>query len=229
MNLLVFETATPSGGVALVRDGELAGVAQINSAQAHSRLSVDLARLLVEAQGMTWGQLDVFAASHGPGAFTGIRVGLTLAKGMAWSLGRPMVTMSSLAVLAAGAVDAGVVATVVDARMGEIYGAVYTVEDGLPRLLGEEFAATPAEAAPRFATLAAGAPLVFCGEGAIRYHAEHFAPLGPLARMDRRRSTPAAAALLALTMAQAGHTISPEAAAAVYLREATTTPPPPGR
>ena len=83
--------------------------------------------------------LDVLAVSRGPGAFTGVRLGISLVQGIALALDRPVAALSTLAVLAAGgnAPERNVLASI-DARMGEVYAGAFEVRDGEPVPLGPE-------------------------------------------------------------------------------------------
>ncbi len=222
MNLLAFETSSPSGGVALLCDRVLAGESWTTGMQSHSKRCLREAEGLLEAAGLRWEDVDVFAASHGPGAFVGVRVGLSLIKGLAWPLGKPVVTVSSPEALAWSCYRGEPVRHVVpllDARVGEVYGAVFTpTDEGLVRE-GEEFCLRPEEV-PR---LLDGEAL-FAGEGALRYHEKYLHPHGRLARGDAVRARPGTVAWLAWQRVQAGGTIPPSEARAVYLRDATVKP-----
>lgn len=225
MIVMAFETASPSGGVALLRDGLVEGEMRVNNSQSHSRLALAFAGELLEGLRLDWKSIDLFAASHGPGSFTGIRVGLTAVKSLAWSLGKKCVTVSSLEALAAG-VSHGLhpgqrIVPLLDARLGEVYCGIYrVVEDGMLVAEGEEFAVRPEELVAR---VPPGA--IYCGEGAVRYFSKHFANHGTLARTDHLRSSPATTGWLAWKHAMAGNMTSPGDIRAVYLREAATTKP----
>lgn len=217
MILLAFETATPTGGAALLADGKLLGERVVTGTRAHSRQCLAFARELLDEAGLDWNRLDIIAASHGPGSFTGVRVGLTLAKGLGWSLQKKCISVSTLEAMALNAdsgEDAGFVVPLIDARMNEVYGALYRrSEEGLvPE--GKEFAAPPAEVGKKLT-----GPALFCGEGARRYFDEHLKSHGVLAHPARLQASPAAVAKLAYRHAEQGKTADPAALKAVYLRE----------
>lgn len=218
MNLIAFETATPTGGAALLKDGLLAGEMSITNPQAHSRLCLALAEQLLKQSGMAWKDLDAVATSCGPGSFTGLRVGLSLAKSLAWSLELRTIAVPTLQALAHHCYAGEPVQFVVpllDARIGELYGAVFRAADGQLTRLREDFVAAP----QAVARLLPG-PALFAGEGALAHHGELWSDLGPLARPDRVRLTPGATGALALEKLLAGEQQRPEDLAAVYLREA---------
>jgi tRNA threonylcarbamoyladenosine biosynthesis protein TsaB len=110
--------------------------------------------------------LDGVACGAGPGSFTGLRIGLASAKGLCFALDRPLVLVSSLAVLAARAPVGQRVCATLDAHKGEVYAGLFTVEDEGPRAGGPELALAPARLAE---LLRAEAPLWVVGEGARRY------------------------------------------------------------
>lgn len=218
MKLLAFETATPSGGAALIIDGMLHGEMVINNSRSHSRCCLQFAETLLESANLEWRDLDAVAASHGPGSFTGLRVGLTLAKGLAWANGLSAVSVSSLHSLAwrAWRISDGErpIAALADARIGEVYGAVFQPQDGRLLRSTADFCAPP----DRISEFAPDGAL-FTGEGAIRYE-NHLN--GVLARHDLLRAAPSATAALAYEKLLAGETQPPAELRAIYLREAVT-------
>jgi len=139
----------PDGAVVEARDEPEEG-----SRGAHaSRLLVLLERALDEG-GVAWADVDRIAVGVGPGGFTGLRIGIATARALAQARGLPLVPVSSLATLAAGAGD-GAVAAVIDARRGEVFAAAW---DGATALV--EPAATPEETAERLTAAAATGPAV---------------------------------------------------------------------
>jgi tRNA threonylcarbamoyladenosine biosynthesis protein TsaB len=145
MLVLAFDTATEVTTSALVEDGEVLG----ERASKAATLLEDLDALLRQGSARTV-DVDALAIGIGPGSFTGIRVGLATARGLALALGVPAAGVSTLAALAAGAPGA---VPVVDARRGEVF-----VLQGEPKVI------VPAEL-----ELDPGTLLV--GSGAVRYRA----------------------------------------------------------
>ncbi len=146
MLTLAFDTATDVATVAVVRDGELLG-------EARSRAAAVLADAdeLLRAASLRPRDLDLLAVGVGPGSFTGVRIGLAAARGLALALDLRVAGVSTLAALAAGAPGA---VPVIDARRRE----VFTLVDGEPRCLA------PAE-------LEVEAGREYVGDGARRYRA----------------------------------------------------------
>lgn len=139
MLLLAVDTASRAGGLAVLRDGRLIGEISTTSDETYSsRLFRHLDFLLHELK-LETRDFDVFAANAGPGSFTGLRVGLTAVKAWAEVFTKPVIAVSGLEALAAQASfeshDA-LIAPVMDAHRGQIYGALYRLDDS--RLVAEE-------------------------------------------------------------------------------------------
>jgi tRNA threonylcarbamoyladenosine biosynthesis protein TsaB len=175
--VLGIDTATAVAAVGVARRGSVAAdVAEWARGGAAARL-VDLVdRALVEA-GAGRDDVEAVAVSIGPGSFTGLRVGLGFAKGLAYAGGKPLVAVPTLEALAAAAPgDAERVAVSLDARKHEVYFAVYARGGtGLEERI-EPGAASPGEAARRIVDALEGGG-VLVGDAA-ETHPEEFADLG---------------------------------------------------
>jgi tRNA threonylcarbamoyladenosine biosynthesis protein TsaB len=136
----------------------------------HATRLLGMAGELLGAAGIGWAGVDRIAVGVGPGAFTGLRVGVATARGLAQALGAELAGVSSLAALAAGAAgEAERVLAVIDARRGEIFAAAYETGDPAPRRLTEPCAIAPHE----LAGLVPGeGPWLAVGDGAVRYRDE---------------------------------------------------------
>lgn len=126
MNLLAIETATEACSVALIHGEQLIARSEI-APRRHTELVLPMADALLAEAGIGRHALDAIAVGCGPGAFTGVRLGVSLAQGMALALDLPVIPVSSLAALALEAPeeDDTAILAVIDARMGEIYAASY--------------------------------------------------------------------------------------------------------
>lgn len=128
MKLLAFELATEACSVALWVDGEVHERFAV-APRRHAELALPWAGELLAEAGLARSQLDAVALSRGPGAFTGVRLAIALAQGVALALDRPLVPVSTLAALALQASGPRVLAAI-DARMGEVYTAALERRDG---------------------------------------------------------------------------------------------------
>jgi tRNA threonylcarbamoyladenosine biosynthesis protein TsaB len=144
MKLLAIETATEACSVALSVDGEVRERFEV-APRRHTDLVLPWADELLAEAGIARAQLDAIAVGRGPGAFTGVRLAVALAQGMALALDRPVLPVSTLAVLAWPARRAGGdVLAAIDARMGEVYLGWFRAdgEQGL-HAIGPEWMAAP--------------------------------------------------------------------------------------
>jgi len=160
MIVLGLDTCLASCSVA-VRDGEqvLASAREV-MARGHQERLAPMAQAVMAEAGLSFDKLDRIAVTVGPGSFTGLRVGIAFAKGLALALDLPTVGVGSLEAL--GAEADGLVFAVVDARRGQVY--LQGFEDG--RALMAPDALTAETAAARIAELSMGRPLTLVGSGA---------------------------------------------------------------
>ncbi len=136
MKLLAFETATEACSVAIYVDGAVRERFEL-APRRHAELALPWAEQLLAEAGIAKSQLDAIAVGRGPGAFTGVRLGVALAQGIALALDRPVVPVSTLAALALRAEGERILAAI-DARMGEVYtGAFARTGDALIALSPE--------------------------------------------------------------------------------------------
>ncbi|MEO8673722.1 MAG: tRNA (adenosine(37)-N6)-threonylcarbamoyltransferase complex dimerization subunit type 1 TsaB [Tahibacter sp.] len=125
MNLLAIETSTEACSVALWMRGHVIERREI-APRRHAELVLPMAESLLAEAGITRRALDGVAVGRGPGAFTGVRLAISVAQGIALGLDLPVVPVSSLAALALDAPDDGkAVLALIDARMGEIYAGAF--------------------------------------------------------------------------------------------------------
>lgn len=130
-NLLCIETSTSVCSVALGRDGALLAAREVKESNQHAaRLTVLITQLFDEA-GLHLQDLDAVAVSKGPGSYTGLRIGVSTAKGLCYGLGKPLIGISSLQAMAAGMAvlaevsENSLLCPMIDARRMEVYMALY--------------------------------------------------------------------------------------------------------
>lgn len=127
MIVLAIETAGPVGGVAIIASGRLKSKMEFQTqGQLGARLTPAIDKVMKEAGLSHDVPPDMIAVDIGPGSYTGIRVGLAAAKGLAFGWQRPLVGVSSLNALAEEAPEgADKVVSVIDARKGEVYASIF--------------------------------------------------------------------------------------------------------
>lgn len=141
MKLLAFETATEACSVALLIDGQVCERFEF-APRRHAELSLPWAQQLLAEAGIAKSQLDAIAVGRGPGAFTGVRLAIALAQGIALALDRPVLPVSTLAALAMPAQGDRILAAI-DARMGEVYLGAFARQQGELVALANEVVAKP--------------------------------------------------------------------------------------
>jgi tRNA threonylcarbamoyladenosine biosynthesis protein TsaB len=125
--VLALDTASDQASVALRRDGAIVAEDVIPSTDGHSHLLYQTIQAVLDKAGVTLGEIDCFASAIGPGSFTGVRICLAAAKGLADATGKPAMGVSNLRALAAFG-SAKLRNPILDARRGQIYTAVYNSE-----------------------------------------------------------------------------------------------------
>ncbi|MBN1550085.1 tRNA (adenosine(37)-N6)-threonylcarbamoyltransferase complex dimerization subunit type 1 TsaB [bacterium] len=132
LNLVAIETSTKNGGVALFVGGQLSQTCHFSAEMPASETLIPSIKWMLEQQKLMLSDIDKFAVSIGPGSFTGLRVGLTAAKMLAFLNKRPLVTLRTLDVLVAPiACSSRMIGGVLDARKGEVYASLYQGGDRL--------------------------------------------------------------------------------------------------
>ncbi len=131
MRILAFETSAKAASVALVQDGQLLAESYQNTGLTHSQTILSMAQDLLKSCGLAPADLDAVAVAAGPGSFTGVRIGVAAAKGLAWGLELPCRGVSTLKAMALslGVAD-GYVLAAMDARRGQVYNALFRAEQG---------------------------------------------------------------------------------------------------
>lgn len=127
MRILALDTTGVFGSVALVEDGITLEEIPMHSTDGFAHIVFDVIRSALARHAWTLDAVDLFAAANGPGSFTGVRVGLTAVKGLAEAVGRPAAAVSNLKAIASFG-DAALRAPLLDARRGQIFGALYDAD-----------------------------------------------------------------------------------------------------
>ena len=169
MKILALETATVAGSVAIVDDNKgLIGEVRVDVKVAHSERLMPSVEWLLNASGLSINDIDAFAVSIGPGSFTGLRIGLSTAKGLAFSTGKPLVPVKTLDAFARTLVYCSyTICPMLDARKNEVYAGLYRWEDDLCKKIMPETAISPETL---LSEIKGNGPLLFTGDGTLKYH-----------------------------------------------------------
>ena len=128
MLILAMESTAKAASVALVRDGTLVALSTQCSGLTHSRTLLPMAEDLLKNADVKLSEVDRFAVAHGPGSFTGVRIGVAAVKGLAWAAEKPAVGVSTLEAMAWHGIAAGegsLVCCAMDARRNQVYNALF--------------------------------------------------------------------------------------------------------
>lgn len=214
--LIAIETSTESCSAALLRDGTLVERSEL-APRRHAELILPMIESVLDEAGLSRRELDAVAVGRGPGAFTGVRLGVSVAQGLALGLDIPVVPVSSLAALAqdASARAGETILALIDARMGEIYaGSFRRVSGGLVEPISEETVGLASELVlPRADCIVGSGWIAYADVLAARL------PVAPKIADGARYPQARAIALLAAAQFAAGHSVAPEQALPVYLRD----------
>lgn len=226
MLTLALDTTTRAGSVALLRDATVLAIVEGDPTRTHGeRLPAEIERALHDGQVVT-SDVELLAVASGPGAFTGLRIGLAAMQGLAMVLNIPVIAVSALDALALAAIEGSAtgardaspgVAAWMDAQRGEVFAAYYSMgnDQNMPAPVS-----TPVVGIPE--RVLAGLlqdPAVFIGDGAIRYRAQILQHMG--ARhlvIEPPRALAPFIATLGMRLAARGHAGPPHALQPLYVR-----------
>ena len=139
MLILAFESTAKAASTALVRDGKLVSQYSQCSGLTHSRTLLPMGEDMLKNAELKLADVDLLAVAHGPGSFTGVRIGVSMVKGLAWASDKPCVGVSTLEAMAwHGLAAGGLICPVMDARRSQVYNALFRMEDGRPVRLTED-------------------------------------------------------------------------------------------
>ncbi len=139
MKILALETAAKAVSAAITEDGKVLASAYQDTGLTHSRTLMPLVELLLRNTGLAAADMDAFAVSAGPGSFTGVRIGVSAAKGLAWAADKPCIPVSTLAALARNvSFWDGLAVCAMDARRQQVYNALFEAKGGVLTRLTED-------------------------------------------------------------------------------------------
>ncbi len=141
-NIILIETSTALCSVALAQDGAITSYRESSAPKAHASLTAVFVQEVLQEQGLNLSDCDAVCVSMGPGSYTGLRVGVSTAKGLCFGSGKPLLAVGTLDTLVAQAVSSGQTADdncqvmtpkfiipMIDARRMEVYSAIFAASD----------------------------------------------------------------------------------------------------
>ena len=217
--ILAFETSAKAASVALLEGDKLLGESYQNTGLTHSQTLMQMAEDLLANCGKTVNDITAVAVAKGPGSFTGVRIGVAAAKGLAWGAEIPCYGVSTLEAMAEGlGIFDGFVVPTMDARRNQTYTAIFRAEGGKLTQILEDSAISFAELGEKLKNCEK--PIFLVGDGAVLCYntLEGAVPglvLPPEHRLHQRAS---GVALVAKRMLDAGETGDGASLTPNYLR-----------
>ena len=166
--IILIETSTALCSAALAEDGRIVSYVESGTPRAQASLTAPFVKQVLDELGLAVGDCDAVCVGKGPGSYTGLRVGVSTAKGLCFGAGIPLIAVGTLDTLVYQATGEGLlpdgcryVVPMVDARRMEVYTAVFTPD-------GRQLTETRPQVIESgdFADLLAGGPVLFIGDGA---------------------------------------------------------------
>ncbi|KAF0145821.1 MAG: glycoprotein endopeptidase [Nitrospirae bacterium] len=222
MKILAIDTSTMLGGIAVMDELNLIAETRLNVKSTHSeRLMTEIEHCLKQSS-LKISDIDVFAVAIGPGSFTGLRIGLSTVKGLAYATGKPIVSVPTLDALALNfPYSRYPVCTMLDARKKEVYAALFKWEDnGFTKLISEA-SVNPEEFTRNVLLSADYDKIIFAGEGAVIYKDKIIEVMGEkpvFASPEKTVPSPANVASLGMKKTLRGEFSEPVSLAPIYIR-----------
>lgn len=167
MIILALESSAKSASVAISKDRALLAQSYQFSGLTHSCTLLPMAEDMLKNVGLTMADVDCVAVAHGPGSFTGVRIGVSAAKGLCWGGDKPAVGVSTLEAMAWNgecAPEGSIICCAMDARRKQVYNALFTFSNGVPHRLCKDRAVSLEELLEELKNF--DCPVYFVGDGA---------------------------------------------------------------
>lgn len=219
MRILSLETSAKSVSAAVVENGIPLAYTYQNTGLTHSRTLMPLVDAMLTSAELTLEEMDLLAVSAGPGSFTGLRIGVSALKGLAWAADKPCCGVSTLEAMAQNVrhMDTDIICAM-DARRNQVYNAVFRAQDGQLERLAPDRAIALSELAEEIKN--STEPKIIVGDGAklcYTYLSEQGISC-QIAPPQLVMQNAVGVALAAQEMADAGHTTTARDLIPVYLR-----------
>lgn len=219
--ILSMDTATVCSTVALTRgtakNGRVLASVSLSSHVTHSRRLITAIDWLLTQARTDWSMIDGIGVGLGPGSFTGLRIGMATAKGLAAASHKPLIGVCTLDSLAAACHSSRSICVVLDARKREVYTSFYRLDvDGVPRRIAEIEAVSPRELGERI-----DEPTFMVGDGILTYGDLWRGQLDDLVQFGSSHLTYPSAGVLSLLACEkflAGDILDTACATPLYVR-----------
>ncbi|MEI6578731.1 MAG: tRNA (adenosine(37)-N6)-threonylcarbamoyltransferase complex dimerization subunit type 1 TsaB [Eubacteriales bacterium] len=166
MRILAVESSARTVSVAIIDDSRLLSEFYTNTGLTHSQTLMPIIKAALDCAKIDLSSIDSFAVANGPGSYTGIRIGVSAVKGLAHSLNKPCVGVSTLAALSYNLAGQNCIACcVMDARCGQVYTALFECLDGTVKRITEDNAMMISDLEVQLSALEYDLPIVLVGDG----------------------------------------------------------------
>lgn len=218
MNILAVDTSALTATVAVMKDGVSVFENNITNALTHSETLMPMIDYALKSVKLNPADIDLFAVSQGPGSFTGIRIGISAVKALAYAVNKPVFGVNTLLALAynLSVVENIPICPIMDARRSQVYNAVYRFKNGVP----EEIKAPRALSVDELCSCIAE-PTYFVGDGCNVYKNKIIELCGDKALFapPHMMLQKASSVAFAASVADEKDYLSPEALEVIYLRK----------
>lgn len=221
MQVLAIDCTAKSVSVALARDGKLIFEAFLNIPLTHSETLMPLVEQALENCKLSLKDIDAFAITAGPGSFTGVRIGMSAVKGLAFAENKPVFSFSVLEVMALAFKlkgFSGIICSLMDARCNQFYNAVFEINNGEVKRITEDRIIVINDLEKELETLYNNKSVIFVGDGAELFVKNASKPFGSTAPQNLLIQSAAPMAVAASIM-DIKNALSPESIMPVYLRK----------
>lgn len=224
MRILALETAAKAVSAAITEEGRVLASGYQDTGLTHSRTLMPIVEHLFQNTGLTVADMDAIAVSAGPGSFTGVRIGVSAAKGLAFAGEKPAAAVSTLAALARNAACFdGLIVCAMDARRQQVYNALFAAENGRLTRLTPDRAIALSDLAEELK--GDRGPMMVLGDGGQLCY-DFLTGAGVPCRLappQLRKENAMSVALEAEELAKAGGLVTAQELAPVYLRPPQVT------
>ena len=214
MNILAIDTSAVTASAAVMRDGVIAGQVSFTNGLTHSQTIMPMVDYVLKGAGLSATDIDLFAVSNGPGSFTGLRIGVGTAKGLAYACNKACVGVSTLLALAHNIASTDrLIVPIMDARRSQVYTAAY-------RYSGEKIVEVTVPTAMGIEELCSGltGEVIFVGDGVATYRDRIAGLMGERAFFAPAQLCLQSAASVCAAAINA-EPVSPQELSVIYLRK----------
>ena len=219
MNMLILsvDSSASPASVCLLEDGKVLAEYYLNAGFTHSQTLMAMVESVLKISMKSASDIDAFAVNNGPGSFTGVRIGVSAVKGMAYAADKPCIAVSTLESMAYNALTfEGVVCACMDARRSQVYNALFRVSGGSVERLIDDRAVSIEELLSELSDYRE--KILLIGDGAELVSGASQNDRILLAPPDVRYQKASSSAMIALEKLKRGEVLSPAALMPTYLR-----------